>query len=290
MKNSHNDAKGSYLQDVTKRFFHHKLAVVGIIFLIIEILMLMFLPSLMDLDPYSIDFRAFGTSPSAKHILGTDDVGRDMFARLVYGGRISLIVGFFSALISLGIGVPLGLFAGYFRGWAESLIMRAAEMFMSFPSMILILVLASVLGQSVSTITWVIGILGWPQFARLIYASTLSVREKDYIESARAIGTKSGPLILKYILPNTFAPVIISFSFRTAQAMITESSLSFLGLGVQPPTASWGNILYYAQSISVLANKPWMWLPAGVVLILTILSINFVGDGIRDALDTKMSV
>ena len=162
---------------------------------------------------------------------------------------------------------------------------------MSFPNMILILVLASVLGQSVTTVTLVIGFLGWTEFARLIYASVLSVREKDYVESAKAIGAKNGTILLRYVLPNSFAPVIISFTFRTAQAIITESSLSFLGLGVQPPPeASWGNILYYAQSISVLSTKLYMWVPAGVVLVLTVLSINFIGDGIRDALDTKMKI
>jgi peptide/nickel transport system permease protein len=172
----------------------------------------------------------------------------------------------------------------------ETVIMRCADIFMSFPNMILILVLASVLGQSVTTVTLVIGFLGWTEFARLIYASVLSVREKDYVESAKAIGAKNGTILLRYVLPNSFAPVIISFTFRTAQAIITESSLSFLGLGVQPPEASWGNILYYAQSISVLSTKLYMWVPAGVVLVLTVLSINFIGDGIRDALDTKMKI
>ncbi|MCR4708404.1 MAG: ABC transporter permease [Clostridiales bacterium] len=282
--------KSSYFRDVVKRFFHHRLAVLGLTVLIVEILCVLFLPRLLHLDPYGLDVMAFGAGPSPKHPLGTDDVGRDMFARLVYGGRISLTVGICSALIGLAVGVPLGLIAGYFRGPAEILIMRMADVFMSFPSMILILVLASVLGQSVVTITVVIGVLGWPEFARLIYATTLSVREKDYVESAKAIGTKNGTILLRYILPNSFAPIIVAFTFRTAQAIITESSLSFLGLGVQPPVASWGNIIYYAQSIAVLSFKPWMWLPAGIVLILTVLSINFLGDGIRDALDTRMSI
>jgi len=282
--------KSSYFRDVTKRFFHHKLAVLGFVVLLAEVAAVTLLPPIMKLDPYGIDIMAFGGQPSAMHLLGTDDVGRDLFARLVYGGRISLTVGIFSALIGLIVGMPMGLLAGYFRGKVEMIVMRLADIFMSFPSMILILVLASVLGQSVVTITVVIGLLGWPEFARLIYASTLSVREKDYVESAKAVGTKNGAILLRYVLPNAFAPLIIAFTFRTAQAIITESALSFLGLGVQPPTASWGNILYYAQSISILANKPWMWLPAGIILIVTVLSINFLGDGIRDALDTKMSI
>lgn len=282
--------KGSYFQDVVERFLHHKLAVFALFFLVVEILVVIFLPMILGLDPYSIDVMAFGKGPSDTHLMGTDDVGRDMFARIIYGGRVSLTVGILSAIISLIVGIPLGLIAGYFRGKSEIIVMRLADIFMSFPSMILILVLASVLGQSIVTITVVIGVLGWPDFARLIYASTLSVREKEYVESAKAIGTKTHNIILRYIVPNASAPVIIAFTFRTAQAIITESSLSFLGLGVQPPAASWGNILYYAQSISVLANKPWMWVPAGIILIITVLCINFLGDGIRDALDTKMSV
>lgn len=282
--------QSSYLRDVLKRFFAHRLAMVGAIILLIEILAILLLPSIMGLDPYSIDYMSFGAAPSPAHILGTDDVGRDNFARLIYGGRVSLTVGILSAIVSLLIGVPLGLIAGYFRGKTEVVIMRLADIFMSFPSMILILVLASVLGQSITTVTLVIGFLGWTEFARLTYASVLSIREKDYVQSAIAIGEKNKNIMAKYILPNSLAPVIISFTFRTAQAIITESSLSFLGLGVQPPDPSWGNILYYAQSISVLANQPYLWMPAGILLVLTVLSINFIGDGIRDALDTKMSI
>jgi len=290
MKEDKINGRSSYLRDVGKRFFAHKLALFGLIMLILEIGIVLFLPAILHLDPYSMDIMAFGAAPSPKHLLGCDDTGRDLFARIVYGGRVSLTVGLCSAVISVLVGVPLGLLAGYFRGPIETVIMRCADIFMSFPSMILILVLASVFGQSLFTVTMVIGVLGWPEFARLIYSSVLSVREKDYVESARAIGAKDKEIIVRYILPNSFSPVIIAFTFRTAQAIITESALSFLGMGVQPPTASWGNILYYAQSISILANRPWAWLPTGIVLVITVLSINFLGDGIRDALDTKMVI
>ncbi len=287
---SNQEKKSSYLRDVIKKFLKHRLALMGTIILVIEVLCVIFLPYILHLDPYTVDYTSFGAAPSAAHILGCDDVGRDLFARLVYGGRVSLTVGICSAFVSLFLGVPLGLIAGYFRGWPETIIMRCADIFMSFPTMILILVLASLFGQSVVTVTLVIGFLGWPEFARLIYSSVLSVREKDYVESAKAVGSKNLEVLMRYVLPNSFAPVIISFTFRTANAIITESSLSFLGLGIQPPEASWGNILYYAQSISVLANKPYMWVPAGIMLVLTVLSINFVGDGIRDALDSRMQI
>ena len=279
----------TYFKDVFRRFRAHKPAMISLVVLSLEILAVIFLPILLNLDPYTSDFNvAFGSAPGPGHILGTDDVGRDLFARFIYGGRVSLSVGLISAIVSLCIGVPLGLLAGYYRGVCETLIMRCADIFMSFPAMVLILVLVSVLGPSVVTVTVVIGILGWPKFARLIYGNVLSARESDYVESARAVGTKDLGILTRYILPNTFAPVLIAFTFRAAQAIITESSLSFLGMGVQPPQASWGNILYDAQFISILSQRPWLWLPPGIALVITVLCINFLGDGVRDALDTKM--
>ncbi len=284
------EKSSSYLQDVFRRFKAHKLAMVGLCVIILEVLLVFLLPMIFDLDPYSSDINAFGAVPSAEHILGTDDIGRDIFARLIYGGQVSLFVGLVSTLISVAIGVPLGVIAGYYGGIFETIVMRSADVFMSFPSIILLLVLVSVVGPSIFTVTLVIGIMGWTQFARLIYGNVLSVREKDYVESARAIGEKNLRIITKYILPNTFAPVLIALTFSTANAIIMESSLSFLGMGVQPPQASWGNILYDAQSITVLSQKPWLWVPPGIALVLTVLSINFFGDGVRDALDTKMKI
>ena len=284
-------AENSYLKDVFRRFSKHKLAMVSLVLLIMEILLVIALPKFLHLDPYTSDYNTlFGAGPSGAHCLGSDDIGRDNFARFLYGGQVSLLVGIVSAIISLLVGVPLGLIAGYYRGAIETVIMRLADIFMSFPSMVLILVLVSVLGPSVATVTIVIGVLGWPRFARTIYGNVLSARESEYVEAARAIGTRDGAIMMKYILPNTFAPVLIAFTFRAAQAIITESSLSFLGMGVQAPMASWGNILYQAQSISVLAAKPWLWMPPGIALLVTILCINFLGDGIRDALDTKIVI
>ncbi|MGN0774644.1 MAG: oligopeptide ABC transporter permease [Candidatus Ventricola sp.] len=281
----------SYFQDVVRRFRKHKLAMISLFVLVVEVLAVILLPICLHLDPYTSDYSTyFGAPPSAQHWLGTDDIGRDSFARFLYGGRVSLQVGILSAIISLVVGVPLGLLAGYYRGWVEVIIMRLADIFMSFPSMVLILVLVSVLGPSIATVTVVIGILGWPRFARTIYGNVLSVRESEYVEAARAIGTRDLDIMSKYILPNSFAPVLIAFTFRAAQAIITESALSFLGMGVQAPQASWGNILYEAQSISVLATRPWLWVPPGVALLVTILCINFIGDGLRDALDTKMVI
>lgn len=281
--------RSSYFRDVAGRFKTHKLAMAGMCILLVEILLLVFLPIVMDLQPYEI-YSGFGASPSREHILGTDNTGRDLFARLIYGGRTSLYVGFVSTLISFAIGVPLGMLAGYYRGPVEALIMRLADVFLSFPSMVFILVLVSVIGPSLSTATIVIGIMGWPGFARQLYGSVLSVREKEYVEAARAIGTKNLTIMVRYILPNAFAPILIAFTFGVASAILQESGLSFLGMGVQVPKASWGNMLYAAQSVSVIAMRPWVWIPPGICLLVTVLSINLFGDGLRDALDPKMKL
>lgn len=281
--------RSSYFRDVAGRFKTHKLAMAGMCILLLELLLLVFLPVVMDLEPYEI-YSGFGASPSREHILGTDNTGRDLFARLIYGGRTSLYVGVVSTLISFAVGVPLGMLAGYYRGPVEAVIMRLADVFMSFPSMVFILVLVSVLGPSLSTATIVIGIMGWPGFARQLYGSVLSVREKEYVEAAKAVGTKNLPIMIRYILPNSFAPILIAFTFGVASAILQESGLSFLGMGVQVPKASWGNMLYAAQSVSVIATRPWMWVPPGICLLVTVLSINLFGDGLRDALDPKMKL
>ena len=282
--------KDSYSRDVLKRFSQHKLAMIGLAVITLEVLLVVILPVVMKLDPYTSDVFNLSAVPGPGHILGTDDTGRDVFARLIYGGRVSLLVGLLSAVISLCIGVPLGLLAGYYKGIWEMVIMRAADIFMSFPSMILILVLVSVFDPSIRTIIFVIGVLGWTDFAKLIYGNVLSIREKEYVESAKAVGTKDFAILTKYVIPNAFAPVLINFTFRTAQAIIQESALSFLGMGVQPPAASWGNILYAAQSITVLSSRPWLWVPAGILLVLTVSGINFIGDGMRDALDSRTKI
>ncbi len=280
----------SYYRDVAKRFLSHKLAMVGLVIILIELFCVIFLPIIMHLDPYTSDPLSFNAAPSDAHLLGCDDLGRDVFARLMYGGRVSLQVGLISAIISMIIGIPLGLIAGYYGGAWDVIIMRTADIFMSFPSMILILVLVAIFGPSVWTVTLVIGVLGWTDFAKLMYGNVLSVRNKEYVESAKAIGTKDLKILTAYVIPNSFAPVLINFTFRMAQAIIQESALSFLGMGVQPPMASWGNILYAAQSIVVLSQRTWLWIPPGILLVLTVCSINFIGDGLRDALDSKMTI
>lgn len=283
--------KSSYFREVAERFCAHRLAVVGVILLTVIVAAIVLLPFMFDLEPYTIDVvGGFNKPPSKEHILGTDSVGRDILARLIYGGRVSIGVGLISTMISMILGMTLGMLAGYFRGWAEVFIMRLADVFMSFPSIMLILVLAAIVGPSAVTLTVILGVLGWTQFARLFYSRIISVRELEFVESARAIGCGSLEIMLRYILPNAVSPCIVAMTFRTASAILMEASLSFLGMGVRPPMASWGNMMGEAESITALAQRPWVWIAPGLCIVLTVLSINFFGDGLRDALDPKMKL
>jgi peptide/nickel transport system permease protein len=220
--------------------------------------------------------------------MGTDGAGRNLLARTLYGGRVSLLVGIASTAINVCIGLPLGLLAGYYRGLVELLVMRAADVFMSFPSMILILVLVSVVGPSLVTLIAIMGIMGWTAIARLVYGNVLSVKNKEYVEAGRAAGKNNFSLMFTDILPNAISPVWVILSFRVGNAILAESGLSFLGLGVQAPQASWGNIINAAQSLPNLMLRPWMWIPPGILIILTVIGFNFIGEGVRDALDPKM--
>ena len=273
---------------VVKKFMHNRKAVLGLIIVCFLVLAVILIPIFMKLDPYTTDRAVgFNKAPCSGHPLGTDDVGRDLFARLLYGGRISLFVGIMSTIISVLIGIPLGLIAGYFRGIAETVIMRVADAFMSFPTMVLILVLVAVFGPSILTVTVVIGVLGWTAIAKLIYGNVLSIREREYIQATKAIGMSTPKILLTEVLPNAIPPVWANISFRVAGAILTESSLSFLGMGVQTPQASWGNIIFAAQNLLVLTARPWVWFPPGICIILVVVGFNFIGEGVRDALDPK---
>lgn len=272
-----------------RRFFKNKRAVFAVSFLLFEVVLCFIVPLFANLDPNVTDTSVpFQSAPSAAHWLGTDKVGRDLFARLLYGGRVSLVVGVSAAAISVALGVPLGLIAGYFRGIPEMIVMRLADIFMAFPSMILILVLVAVVGPSLTTLILVIGVMGWTGVAKLIYGNVLSIRQKEYIEASKCIGRNTPAILFKEILPNAMGPVWVSLSFRVGGAILQESGLSFLGVGVQTPQASWGNLINAAQDLSILMLRPWFWVPAGIMIVMTVLSFNFLGEGVRDALDPKM--
>lgn len=272
---------------VWERFRRHRLAVGGLGVLLLLIIVSLAAPILAQHGPYTTDLSAYRAAPGGSHPLGTDSAGRDVLARLMYAGRISLSVGIVAVGIYVAIGLVLGGVAGYFGGFVDSLIMRLADVVLSFPSIIVIITLVAILGPSIWNVMLVIGLLGWPPIARLVRAEFLTLRERDFVVASRAVGANDGRLIFRHILPNAMTPVIVNATFGMAQAILLEAGLSFLGLGVQPPTASWGNMLNEAQSITILEEMPWLWIPPGVMIALAVLSINFVGDGLRDALDPR---
>ncbi|MGY3779672.1 oligopeptide ABC transporter permease [Isobaculum melis] len=279
--NSHHD---SYFKMLAKRFLKHKMAVIGVVIFTLLILMAILAPVIATHHPAEVtaDFEA---PPSADYWLGTDEVGRDVFSRLVYGAQVSIIVGVGAVLIYVLIGTVLGLVAGYFGGFIDALIMRITDIFMSFPYFMVILVIVSIIGPNVGTITLVIGFLGWPAVCRLVRGSVLSIKEMDFVQASISVGYSTPKILFKQILPNVMSPILVNATFGVANAILLEASLSFLGMGVRPPASSWGNMLSQAQSLTVLSSEPWLWVPPGLMILLAVLSINFIGDGLRDAIE-----
>ena len=273
---------------VWRAFWSDRRAAVAAVFLLVEIALVLFLPLFLGQDPNLTDRSAgFWAAPSAQHGLGTDDVGRDLFARLLYGGRTSLLVGFASAALGVVLGVPLGLLAGYKGGAWEYWIMRACDTFQSFPSIILVLAMVSLLGPSVWNIIWVIGGLGWASVARLVYSGTLSTKQTGYVEASRALGATDRAILFRTLLPNVIAPVWAALPLKVVRAILSESSLSFLGVGLRTPQASWGNLTQNAMELVTLTNRPWAWVPPGLCIVGTALALLLVGEGLRKALNPR---
>jgi peptide/nickel transport system permease protein len=270
-----------------RRFFRHKPALIGAIVLSLIVLMAVFAAPIGRVSPISIDLMSARTGPSAAHPLGSDLVGRDVLSRLVFASRVSLAVGLGAVALYVAIGIVLGALSGFYGGIVETLILRLADIVLSFPAMILVLVIVSLVGPSLLNIMMVIGLLGWPRVARLVRGELLSLREREFVQAARVIGASDTRLMFRHLLPNTIGVVLVAATFGVANAILVEASLSFLGLGVQPPTPSWGNMLTDAQSLSALESMPWLWLPPGVMIFLVIISINFLGDGLRDVFDPR---
>lgn len=280
------ETERNYFGQIVSRFLKHRLAVVGLIFFILLIFIAIFAPILAPHDPYVVS-STLQAAPSSEHWLGTDAVGRDVLSRLIYASRVSLLVGVGSVAIYVLIGTMVGAVSGYFGGWMDMVFMRMTDIFMSFPSLMVMLVLVSIIGPSMFSIILILALFAWTGVARLVRGSVLSLKQMDYIKANVALGINSWRILFGHIIPNSIAPIIVNATFGIAGAIITEASLSFLGLGIQPPTASWGNMLTEAQSITVLTEQPWLWLPSGFMIVLAVLAINFVGDGLRDALDPK---
>ncbi|MBQ6875915.1 MAG: ABC transporter permease [Lachnospiraceae bacterium] len=274
----------TYNKQILKRFLKHKPAVISLIFLCVIVLLSLLAPAIAPYDPNRTT-GGFSKAPDVAHWLGTDQVGRDVLSRLLYGTRISLTVGFLATLISTVIGVVLGLIAGYFGGWIDMVIMRFTDMVMSFPYILLVLVAAAIFGPGLTNIVLILGFVDWPGVARLVRGNVLSLRETNFVKSAEVAGMPKRYILFSEILPNTIAPILVYATSVFALSILDEAALSYLGMGVLPPTASLGNMLNGAESLTILTSKPWLWIPAGSLIILLALAINFIGDALRDAVD-----
>lgn len=275
-----------------RRFRRHKLALVSAVLMILLIFVAFPLaPVVAPIHPHRIEIKEIGLAPGEEgHLLGTDLTGRDVWSRVVYGGRVSMSVGIVAVALFVTIGTILGSVSGYYGGRVDSLIMRITDTFMAFPTLIILITIVSFIGPGIFNSMLAIGLIGWTGVCRLVRSLILSIRETDYIMAAQAVGVEERWIIIRHILPNVVAPITVAASFGIAGAILTEAGLSFLGLGVQVPTPSWGNMLNEAQNIQIIENMPWFWVPPGLMITVCVLAINFIGDGLRDALDPRMSL
>lgn len=270
---------------VLKKFLRNKSAVIGAAIVLLFVAIALLAPWLAPADPLKANFLAVRKAPSALYWLGTDELGRDMLSRLMWGARTSLLAGCISVLIAILIGVPLGLMAGYWQGWCDGLISRVIEALLACPFLILAIALGAFLGPSLSNAMVAIGLSAMPIFARLTRGQVIAIRHEEYIDGARAIGLPDRWIILRYVLPNVLSPILVQATLAIASAIITEASLSFLGLGQQPPSPSWGAMLNTAKGF--LEQAPWMSIFPGLAIFLTVQGFNLLGDGLRDALDPR---
>jgi len=289
----------SMIHMVWRRFRRHRPAMAGLVVLSIFVLAAILAPYLSPYDPEKIDLDNQLALPVLAHPMGTDDLGRDLLTRILYGGRVSLTIGVMAMAMATTFGTVVGALAGYYGGWVDNILMRFADIFLCFPGLFVLIILSLALRQlpipalqgtafaSIFSIVLVIAVLAWMTVAKLVRASFLSLKRKEFVEAARASGAVNARIIARHILPNAISPVIVAATFRVATAIITESGLSYLGFGVQPPTATWGNMLRNAQDqmTRMGTNGPWTAIFPGLMIFITVMAINFIGDGLRDALD-----
>ncbi len=267
-----------------RRFLANRMAVIGLVFVTLMCLVAIFAPVIAPFDPIQDIFSGTrGNPPSSEHWMGHDHLGRDLFSRVIYGTRIALIVGLASSLIAVVLGVAVGAAAGYFGGRIDAFLSLLIDTLMAFPLIALLILLAAVLGPSLTTTIIVIGMTVWARYARVVRAEVMSLRERDFVSAARAMGSQTGRILLQHVIPNVLSSVIVLASLQIGTIIILESALSFLGLGVRPPTPTWGGIL--ADGRAFILRYPHIAIFPGIMIVTTVLAFNFVGDGLRDALD-----
>jgi len=279
-------ARSSLYKDAWRRLRRNKLAMLGLAIVIILIMIAIFAPFISPYDPIERIKEESSVSPNGAHLFGTDLLGRDIFSRVIYGSRISIQVGIIAVGISALIGLFFGAIAGYFSNISDAVIMRVADIFFAFPYILGAIAIMTILGPGIVNIFIAIGVLGWAAFARIFRSSILSIKNKEYIEAARALGASNYRIIIKHIFPNAMAPIIVYATMNVGTAIIVEAALSFLGIGVQPPTPAWGKML--SESLDYIDIAPWMMLFPGMAIVITVLGFVLLGDGLRDAFDPKL--
>lgn len=279
-------SRSSLYKDAWKRLKKNKLAMLGLAIVIFLIILAIFAPLIAPYNPNIRVKEDSALGPSSTYIFGTDLLGRDILSRVIYGSRISIEVGIIAVGISVVLGLFFGALAGYFGRWADAVIMRIADIFFAFPYILGAIAIMTILGSGIVNIFIAIGLLGWAYFARIFRGSILSIKNKEYIEAARALGASNTRIIIKHIFPNSSAPIIVYATMNVGTAIIVEAALSFLGIGVQPPTPAWGKML--SEALNYIDIAPWMMLFPGIAIVLTVLGFVLLGDGLRDAFDPKM--
>lgn len=278
----------SYFSMVIKRLLKHKLAIIALGVLTSIVIFCFVVPLFFKYEPTYSDFSYLYGSPNSQYLFGTDNLGHDTFTRLMYGGRISLIVGFSAAILPIIFGIIVGAIAGYYGGILDNILMRITDAFLSVPSFPIYMALAKVMGQGVINIILVFSFLGWMVDARLVRGMFLSLKENEYAEAAKAIGVSNLRIMFRHLLPNAMAPILVSVTLTVGGAILSEAGLSFLGLGVPSSTPTWGNMLTNAQQDIFIAPRLVIW--PGIMIFITVLSFNFLGDGLRDAMDPRLKL
>ncbi len=287
-KNNSMEKNKSPFQIAMHRFTRNKMAVISVFVLLAIIIICILAPVFTDLNPEETNLLLIEKGPSEEHILGTNGLGQDNFSRLLYGGRISLIVGFSAMFFTLVIGVLLGSLAGYYGGKIDNIIMRATDIMLMLPFLVLVLTIMAIVDKvTIGLFVSIIALTSWPNLTRIIRGSYLSLREQEFILSAQAIGASDFRIIAKHFIPNAIGPIVVNATLMMATYIIIESALSFIGFGIPQPTPTWGNMISEAQNIRILRNNPEAWIPPGLGILITVLAINFIGDGLRDAFDPR---
>ncbi|MDQ3779433.1 MAG: ABC transporter permease [Chloroflexota bacterium] len=281
------DQPRSLVSDAWRQFRRHRLALGSLVAMAMLVVGIIVGPLLISYDPERIDFAAKSQPPSLMHPMGTDELGRDQLVRVLDGGRVSLAVALAAVSVAISVGVAIGAAAGYAGSFVDNLLMRLVDVFFSMPGLFVLILLMTLIGPGFWTIVIALGMLRWMGTARLVRASFLSLKEKEYVEAARAIGARRGRIVVRHLLPNALSPIIVSATLGIAGAILTESALSFLGLGFQPPQATWGRMLEEAQRAVINDGQWWRGFFPGLMIFITVLSVNFIGDGLRDALDPR---